>query len=515
VNRDDALARLGDRFDVLIIGGGATGLGAAVDAAARGYLTALIEAEDFAKATSSRSTKLVHGGVRYLQSGEIALVREALAERERLLNIAPHLVRDLPFILPTYRALEAAYYYAGLKLYDGLARGSRLPRSRLLSAREAVTMVPGLNPKLRSAVMYHDGQFDDARFAVTLARTAVDRGAVVGNYLRAQRLLYARGRVCGAVACDRERGLDVEIHAKAIINATGIFTDETRALDETDCPPLLTLSRGTHVVVSRETLGTSDHAVIVPKTPDGRVIFATPWHEHTIVGTTDIVSSQGELDPQPTRAEVDYLLATVNPHLVRALVPSDISAAFAGLRPLVDRKATSTPKQSREHHIVVSRSGLITVTGGKWTTYRKMAQDVVDIARQQAGLALSPSPTATLALRGAHSDRPFTDPLRVYGTDADAVLALCEEQPMLRNRLHPRLPYILAQVIYAVRHEMARTLDDVLARRTRALFLDVDAALTCAGAVARMMAQELNRDEAWQRDQISSFRDIAARTTPL
>ncbi len=512
MNRDAALARIGERFDILIVGGGATGLGAAVDAAARGYATALIEADDFAKATSSRSTKLAHGGVRYLQNGELGLVREALAERTNLLNNAPHLVRDLPFVLPIYRWFELPYYLAGLKLYDALARGSNLPRSKRLSAREAVALIPGLKREpLLAAVMYHDGQFDDARLAVTLARTAVDRGAVVVNHMRAVRFLYERERICGVLAQERETDVQVEIRAKIVINATGIFVDELRALDGGPKPRLLTHSRGTHIVVSREVLGTSTHAIIVPKTSDKRVIFATPWHEHVVIGTTDVATEDVELDPKPTGQEVAYLLGTINPYLARAIDETDVLAAFAGLRPLVDRHAATTAKLSREHLIDVALSDLITIAGGKWTTYRKMAQDVIDIAAERAGLRRASSPTTTMPLHGATSEHHADDRLGIYGTDAAAVLAIADERPDLRTPLHPRLPYTGAEVVYAVRHEMARTIDDVLARRTRALFLDVDAALACAPLVAPLLAAELGRNDAWQREELSTFAGIAGR----
>jgi glycerol-3-phosphate dehydrogenase len=478
VKRTDALARFGESFDVLIVGGGATGLGAAVDAASRGYATALIEAEDFAKATSSRSTKLVHGGVRYLQNGEVHLVREALHERTNLIENAPHVVHDLPFLLPTYRWLDVPYYFAGLKVYDVLAGGSNLPGTRLLSPREALALVPGLSGRgLRSAIMYHDGQFDDSRLAVSLARTAVDRHAAVANYVRAERFLYERDRICGVVAQDHESGARFEIRARVVVNATGIFVDTLRALDDADAPKLLTHSRGSHIVVPRAALGTSTHAVLIPKTSDGRVVFATPWHESIVIGTTDIT--------------------------------------FAGLRPLVTRRASTTAGLSREHLIDVAPSGLVTITGGKWTTYRKMAEDVIDVAAREAGLTASPSKTARLALHGATRDLPpQTDPLRVYGSDGFALRALADARPDLAQPLDARLPYIAAQVVFAAQHEMARTVEDVLARRTRALFLDIEAARASAPQVAKLLAAELDRDDAWQTDQLRAFGTFAALATP-
>ncbi len=511
MNRDAALSQLGQRFDVLVVGGGATGLGAAVDAAARGYRTALIEAHDFAKATSSRSTKLVHGGVRYLAGGQFTLVREALAERNNLFKNAPHLVGDLPLLVPAARWFDVYYYAAGLKLYDVLAGRSQLPRSRILSAVESITRIPGLKRQgLQAAVEYHDGQFDDARLAISLARTAVDHGATIVNYTRAVKFLYQRERICGVLAVDDESGQELEIRARVVINAGGIFADAVRALDSDAHPKLLSHSRGTHLVVSREALGTPTHAIMVPKTSDGRVIFALPWHDHVVIGTTDIATTDITLDPSATQQEIAYILQTINPYLEQPLAQRDVLAVFAGLRPLVNRLAAPTAKLSREHLVAVAPSGLITIAGGKWTTYRKMAQDVVDVAAARGGLAKAPSPTEELALHGASSERKPEDPLRVYGNDAAAVLALADEQPDLRTPLHPRLPYLGAEVVFAARHEMARTVEDVLARRTRALFLDVEAARECAPGVAELLASELHRNRQWQLDQLRSFGEISA-----
>jgi glycerol-3-phosphate dehydrogenase len=507
VNRADGLVRLGEEtFDVLVIGGGATGLGAAVDAAARGYRTALVEAEDFAKATSSRSTKLVHGGVRYLQQGEIGLVREALRERTALRANAPHLVHDLAFVVPAYKRTDIAYYGLGLKLYDLLAGRSDFPPSRIVSTRRALELVPALVPAgLHGAVVYSDGQFDDARLAITLARTAVDRGAAVANYVRAVAFHYDGERVTGVHAVDRETGRALEIRARTVINATGIFVDELRSLDDRSAPPLLTYSRGSHIVVRAEALGGATAALLVPKTSDGRILFAVPWHGHVVIGTTDIPTPNAELDPVPTQAEVAFILETVNHFLTRRLAESEVQAAFAGLRPLVNRKAISTAKLSREHVVDVSASGIVSITGGKWTTYRKMAEEVVGIAASRGGLPQKPSPTVRMPLHGATNDLPADDALRVYGSDADTVVSLGRSDAALRAPFHVRLPYTRAEVVHAVRAEMARTVDDVLARRTRALFLDAQAALESAPGVAALLAGELGRDEAWQEEQIRSF----------
>jgi glycerol-3-phosphate dehydrogenase len=507
VIRGDGIARLGsETFDVLVVGGGATGLGAAVDAAARGYSTALIEADDFAKATSSRSTKLVHGGVRYLQQGNVGLVREALRERANLLHNAPHLVHPLTFVVPAYRRFDLVYYGAGLKAYDLLAGRSELPRSRVVGARAARGLVPALRiDGLRGAVVYADGQFDDARLAIALARTAVDHGAAVANYVRSMRLVYDGARVAGVEALDGETGRSITVRARAVVNATGIFVDELRLLDDPTAAPLLTYSRGSHVVVSAEALGRAEAlghaqaALLVPRTADGRVLFATPWYGRVIIGTTDVPVSAPELDPSASRAEIAYILETVNRYLEDPLAQNDVLATFAGLRPLVNRRATTTAKQSREHVVDVSRSGVVTIAGGKWTTYRAMAEDTIDAAARVASLPRRRSPTARMPL---------------HDTDADAVTALAEHDGTLPAPLHARLPYSRAQVVYAARAEMARTVEDVLARRTRALVLDARAARECASEVAALLARELARDGAWQAEQIRVFDAVAAGWIP-
>lgn len=504
MNRAAALARLADeRFDVVVIGGGASGLGAAVDAAARGYRTALIEADDFASATSSRSTKLVHGGVRYLQQGDLGLVREALHERALLRRNAPHLVDDLAFLVPAYRAFDLAYYGAGLAAYDLLATGSDFPHSRIVSASRARAAIPALaSHGLRGGVVYHDGQFDDARLAVTLARTAVDRGAAVANYVRATGFAYDKDRrVAGVEALDVETGSSFTIRARAAINATGIFVDALRALDAPAAPPLLTHSRGSHIVVRAEALG-GDTALLVPRTGDGRVLFAVPWHDHVVIGTTDIPVVHAERDPEPNADEIAYILATVNRYLATPLGARDIQATFAGLRPLVNRRATTTAALSREHLVDVSPTGLVTIAGGKWTTYRKMAEDVVDVAVRTAKLSPAPAQTAYLPLHGALGPLPDDAMLRPYGTDAAAVVALTREDPSLAERLDPRLPYTGAAVVYAARAEMARTLEDVLARRTRALFLDIAAARAGAPRAAALLARELGRGASWAEREV-------------
>lgn len=480
VNRERALDRLRtEQFDLLVVGGGATGLGTAVDAAARGYRTALIEAADFAKATSSRSTKLIHGGVRYLRQGNIALVREALLERTRLYRNAPELVHELRFIVPAYGFFDLAYYSAGLRAYDVLAGDSPFSRSRMLSPRTAKTHIPSLRTeRMRAALMYTDAQFDDARLALALARTANGRGAALANYVRAEGFVSQNGRLCGAAAMDTETGDRFTISARAIVNAAGIFADRVRRMDDPQAPPLLTFSRGSHVVLPSAALGEASTALLVPRTSDGRVLFAIPWHDHTLVGTTEIAARAPELEPRATDEEIGYILSTLNAYLQRPLSESDVLSAWAGLRPLVNRRTVRTARLSREHVIDVSTAGLVTVTGGKWTTYRKMAQDAVDAAASQAHLQPAACTTADLRLE-------------------------CHETALLMS--------LQERVEFAVREEMARTVEDVLARRTRALFLDAKAARDQAPSVAAMLARQLGRDRAWEMEQVRAFGALASR----
>jgi glycerol-3-phosphate dehydrogenase len=514
MDRQTSLNRIEERrepWDLAVIGGGATGVGIAVDAASRGYSAVLLEQSDFGKGTSSRSTKLVHGGVRYLQQGNISLVMEALKERGLLLRNAPHLVHDLPFVVPNYQWWEAPFYGIGLRVYDMLAGKYGFGRSRALSAEEVMERIPTLEAEgLRGGVLYHDGQFDDSRLLLNLAQTAAEQGACLVNYARVTRLTKdGDDYATGLVFRDEEIGHEISLQARCIINATGPFCDEVRHLDEPGAPALITPSQGVHIVLPRDFLP-RDTAIMVPHTRDGRVMFAIPWHGHTAVGTTDTPIPSVSLEPRPLAHEVDFILETAGGYLARRPARSDILSVFTGIRPLVKAgQAGSTAALSREHTIHISKSGVLTITGGKWTTYRKMAEDCVDHAIVLARLTERPSQTRDLHVHGFHQQAAQFGQFASYGSDALSLRDLIRAQPELGRPLHDALPICGAQVLWAARHEMARTVDDVLARRTRALFLNVQAARAMAPAVARLLAGELSRDEAWQRRQLAEFEKIA------
>ncbi len=514
MKRDAGLDQVRSRdetWDVLIIGGGATGLGAAVDAAVRGHRVLLIERSDFAKGTSSRSTKLVHGGVRYLKQGNISLVMEALRERGRLHRNAPHLVHSLPFVIPNYHWWEGPFYGIGMKAYDQLAGELGLAPSRWLSREETVQHIPTIEQEhLTGGVIYHDGQFDDARLAVTLAQSAVDHGAVVLNYVECAGLIKEHGKICGALVRDVESGAEYEMRARCVINATGVFVDAVRQMDDADATGVVAASQGVHIVLPREFLP-GDSAIMIPKTDDGRVLFAVPWHGRVVVGTTDTPCDGITIEPRALPEEREFLMNHAARYLTRDPQPSDVLSIYAGLRPLVRRgDAKNTAVLSRDHTILISDSGLLTITGGKWTTYRKMAEDVVNRAEDIAGLEKHQCATESLRLHGAMEDPGTSGPWNVYGTDAMGVAELARANASLAETIHPRLEYQKAEVVWHVRNEMARTVEDVLARRTRALFLDASAAMEATPVVAEIMARELGRDEVWANKSAEEFKRVAA-----
>ena len=505
----------GGPWDVIVIGGGATGLGTAVDASSRGYRTLLLEQVDFAKATSSRSTKLVHGGVRYLQQGNISLVREALHERGLMYRNAPHLVTNLAFVVPRYKWWEGPFYGIGLKLYDLLAGKLNLAKSQSLKPEATLELIPNLESEgLDGGTQYHDGQFDDARMCATLVRTALDQGATMLNHATVTGLLRnEEDHVSGVRFRDQETGEEHDAHAAVVINATGVFANSIRHMDDVESQSVVEPSRGVHLVLDASFLQ-GDTAIMVPHTDDGRVLFVIPWHERCLVGTTDEQAPEPILEPRATDQEIEFILRNAGRYLARDPERSDVRSVFAGLRPLVKHAGEETKKISREHEIVVSRGGLVTIIGGKWTTYRKMADDVMDHAIDVGGLDRQPCVTEDLHVRG-YLDRddpamPTENWLRVYGSDAPEVMAICDEIDGGHQLIHERLPYPRGVVIHAVRHELARTVEDVLARRMRALLLDAAAASEASEDVANLIASELNRDQQWVLDQVKEFKELAA-----
>ncbi len=517
MNREDLLQQIEQTplWDVIVIGGGASGMGAAVDAAARGYRTLLLEQVDFSKGTSSRSTKLVHGGVRYLQQGNISLVREALYERGLLYQNAPHLVTDLPFIVPRYSWWEGPFYGVGLKLYDVLAGRLNLAPSRTLSAEETLAAIPNLEAEgLYGGTEYHDGQFDDSRMCTTLARTLLDLGGLPLNHARVTTLLRDdNDHVAGVEFCDVQTGSQYRANAKVVINATGVFSDAVRKMDDADAEAIVEPSRGVHLVLDSSFLK-GDTAIMVPYTDDGRVLFVIPWHDHCLVGTTDEQTPDPQLEPRATEEEIEFILRNAARYMARDPQRSDVLSIFAGLRPLIKRGGTATKNISREHEVIVSRGGLVSVVGGKWTTYRHMAEDVINHAADIGGLEPRRCITETLRLHGwldrSDVNMPQENWLRVYGADAAKVMAVCDEIQRGHETLHSRLPYPRGAVVYAVRYELANTVEDVLARRMRALFLDAAAASQSAHDVAQLIASELGHDESWMNEQTTKFQQLAA-----
>jgi glycerol-3-phosphate dehydrogenase len=507
-------------WDICIIGGGATGLGVAVDAASRGLKTLLVEKFDFAKGTSSRSTKLVHGGVRYLQQGNIKLVMEALKERGILLKNAPHLVKNQAFIVPNYKWWEGPYYGIGLKVYDWMAGSLGFGPSQFLSREETLTLAPTLDAEgLRGGVLYHDGQFDDARLAIHLAMTAADHGATLINYMNVEALTKLKNKVCGVIGKDMlndpmTKPASYDIKAKVVINATGVFTNSILKMDNVKAETLVTMSQGIHIVLDREFLP-SNTAILIPRTDDKRVLFAVPWHNKIVVGTTDTPVMEASEEPKAMEEEIEFVLHHIQKYLAKDPGRSDIRSVFAGLRPLVKGSSKTTAALSRDHHIAVSNSELITITGGKWTTYRKMAEDVLEIAIHKAGLAVTECKTKELPVHGYKTEVDFNAPLYYYGSDAGGIQSIIQAEKMLEEKIHPTLPFIRAEIIWAVRNEMCMTIEDFLSRRTRALFLDAKAAIESAPLVGEIMAREMQKDQGWVQEQIDSFNSIAKNYLPV
>ena len=504
-------------WDMIVVGGGATGVGVAIDAATRGYDVLLLEQSDFGKGTSSRSTKLAHGGVRYLEQGDMGLVMDALKERGLLLRNAPHLVRDLAFVVPNYEWWEAPFYGLGLKLYQLLAGKYGFGKSRLLSREETLEQIPTLKTDgLRGGAVYYDGQFDDSRLLIHMVITAFEQSATLLNYVEVTGLTRdVQGFVDGVVARDAETGEEIRATATVVINATGAFSDLMRRKAEPSVAPMIAPSQGTHLVLKSEFLP-GKSAIMVPHTSDGRVLFAIPWHGHVLVGTTDTPVATATLEPVALESEIEFILSTAGQYLAKAPTCDDVLSVFAGIRPLVSAQgAVSTASLSRDHVIHIDSSGLMTICGGKWTTYRHMAEDCVDQAATLAQLPERPCATRELKIHGFHNSAQQFGALAVYGSDAVEIRKLIESESRLGEALHHELPYVKAEVIWAVRYEMARTVEDVLARRTRALFLNARAALEMAPTVADLMAPVLGWDDRAKAKQLGAFRDLAANYLPV
>jgi len=500
-------------WDVVVIGGGATGLGVALDSTTRGFKTLLLEQVDFAKGTSSRSTKLVHGGVRYLAQGNIDLVREALYERGLMLKNASHLVSNQSFIIPNYRWWDSFLYTVGLKVYDFLSGKLSFGKSAGISKEETAERLQTINQEsLRGGVVYQDGQFDDSRLAVNMAQTCIENGATVLNHCKVEQILKgADSKVNGVVVKDTETSIVYTVNAKSVINATGVFSDAILKMDNKSAKDSIRPSQGVHIVLDKSFLPGTD-AIMIPKTDDGRVLFLVPWHNRVIVGTTDTLLNSHSLEPTALEQEVDFILSTANRYLVKKVTRQDVLSIYAGLRPLAAPKDKSekTKEISRSHKIIVSDSDLVTITGGKWTTYRRMAQDTMN---KIIGLGKLPSAkcnTKSLRIHGANGAVDKTQPMAVYGSDKKEIEALIKSSPELGEKLHHRIEFTKAEVVWAVRNEMARTIEDVLARRVRVLFLDAKAAIEIAPKVADIIATELDRGEDWKSEQISSFIKMAS-----
>ncbi|MCD8071941.1 MAG: glycerol-3-phosphate dehydrogenase/oxidase [Alistipes sp.] len=516
MKRDNLIKRIEDpsaEWDMVVIGGGATGLGTAVDAATRGYSVVLFEQDDFAKSTSSRSTKLVHGGVRYLQKGDVPLVREALHERGRLRRNAPHLVKDQTFVISNYTRFDNFLYTCGLTLYDILSWGGlSLGRSYYINRKKVMRLLPGIKKAgLKGGVVYHDGQFDDSRLAINLAQTCNENGGCAINHMAVTGIIHdSQGKASGVTARDNITGKEYTVRARSVVNAAGVFVDNIMTMDSPSHDKMVTPSQGVHIVLDMKFLR-SDHAIMIPKTSDGRVLFAVPWHDKVVVGTTDIIRETPESEPKPLDEEIDFILGTAGLYMDPKPTRADILSVFAGQRPLAAPKneGKSTKEISRSHKIIVSKHNLITITGGKWTTYRRMAQDTVDKAISVGLLPRKACSTKSLRIHGYKPDPDLSDHMYVYGSDADAVRELIASSPEYSRPIHPSYPHKLGEAAWAVREEMALTVEDVLARRVRLLFLDARAAIEAAPAVAALIARERGMDQKWEALQVEQFTALA------
>ncbi len=501
-----------DVWDIIIIGGGATGLGAAVEATTRGYKTLLLEQYDYTIGTSSRSTKLVHGGVRYLAQGNISLVLEALKERGLLLKNAPHLVTNKPFLIPSYKWWYKPFYTFGLTIYDLLSGRSRFGTSRPYSKEKTLEKIPTLKKlNLRGSILYHDGQFDDSRLGINLVQTIIENNGTALNYMKVTSFLKENNKIKGVVAKDDETGIVFEIKAKAVLNATGVFVDEIIQKDNPNAKNVIKPSQGVHIIIDRKFLQ-SDYALMIPKTRDGRVLFAVPWHNKVILGTTDVAKDEPVIEPKVTNEEVDFILETAGRYLEIKPTRADVKSVFAGLRPLAAPKENANGKTkeiSRRHKIITSKSGLVSIIGGKWTTYREMGEDAIDKLAILFNLTERKSVSEELHIHGYKENVDFNNPLYFYGSDIQEIEKLIKNNPNLKKWISEDLKINKAQVVWAVKSEYARNVEDFLSRRTRALLLDAKESIKMAPIVAEIMANELGRDKKWEIEQVKKFNELA------
>ena len=497
-------------WDIIVIGGGATGLGIALDGASRGYKILLLEQSDFAKATSSRSTKLVHGGVRYMAQGDLLLVMEALHERGLMLKNAPHLTFNQEFVIPIYTFWDALMYTVGLKFYDLLAGRLSMGKSYFISRNNTLGRLPQLIPEgLKGGVVYHDGQFDDSRMALALAQSCVEEGGLVLNYFKVTGLLKNdNGQISGVIAKEATSGEEFSIKANLVINATGVFADDIARMDNPRSKPTIKPSHGVHIVLDKSFLHSSS-AIMIPKTDDGRVLFAIPWYDEVVVGTTDTPLDAISLEPIALEKEINFILHTAEKYLVKPPHRKDILCIFAGLRPLAANpdNPASTNEVSRRHKITLSPSGLLTIIGGKWTTYRRMAEETIDKAIKSGFLEKRKCVTSTLKLTTLMINNSSSR-LIIYGEGLYEIEKIISENPELGNPIDARLPYSGAEIVWICRNEMPFSIEDVLARRTRALFLNARVSSEVAPEVARLMAKELGLDVKWQEEQVTLYNKL-------
>lgn len=510
--REEFLAAISEQtteWDLVVIGGGATGLGIALDSVSRGYKTLLVEQADFAKGTSSRSTKLVHGGVRYLAQGNVRLVREASIERGLLHRNAPHLVKDQTFIVPVYSVWDSLKYTMGLKLYDWIAGKLGLGDSVFISKKKVLDKLPGINPKgLKGGVLYHDGQFDDSRLAINLVQSIWENGGFAINYMKVTGLLKNDDqKVAGVITQDTETKNSFQFKAKAVVNATGVFVDDILQMDRPGIPKSICVSQGVHLVLDKK-FYPSDHALMIPETSDGRVLFAVPWHDKVVVGTTDTPVESASLEPVALEKEIAFILETASSYFTVPPTRGDVLSVFAGLRPLAapQHGQQKTKEISRSHKIVISPGRLFTILGGKWTTYRKMGEDMVDRIEKELNWEHTRTGTATLQVHGYENKMDWNDPFYFYGSDATLLRSTMngDANAWLSNELNIHKK----QVVWAVEHEMARTIEDVLSRRTRALLLDARESRRIAPEVGRIMADIMKKDDNWIKEQVATFNQL-------